>query len=280
MAEALERTKRYFLELSYKGTQYHGWQTQRNAIAVQDVVQKAFSQLMQGHVAVVGSSRTDTGVHAKVQFAHVDLPTSFAPSRLIHRLNALTPPDIVLHRLIPVDSAAHARFDALHRCYTYYILRKRSAFCSETHWCMERELNVDAMRRAAHGLVGRKNFAKLSKRGSDNLHHWCSVDCAQWAEHGDLLVFHIRANRFLRGMVRFIVGALWQVGTGQLSFKTWQTLLDGSCRLTPKLAPPHGLFLTQICYPARIFAHAPPSNFSSNRCSCNLNSYEAAENFF
>ena len=245
---------RYFLELAYQGTHYHGWQVQPNATTVQGVIQSGLATLLRREVKIVGSSRTDTGVHARQQFAHVDLTTPAEAAQLSYRLNALLPPDIALVGLRPVQPTAHARFAALNRTYHYTVVPQKAPFQRETSYRLSRRLEVAQMNQAAALLQGEKDFQGFCKAHAGVAHYRCTVLEAAWEAQAGQLVFCIRANRFLRGMVRFIVSHLLQVGMGQLSVADFAALLDQQARHPgAALVPAQGLTLAAVAYPASIF---------------------------
>ena len=256
---------RYFLQLAYKGTAYHGWQVQQNAQSVQGVIQERLKQILQKEVVLVGSSRTDTGVHAQQQWAHVELDSSIDTDQLHYQLNATLPPDIAIHTICPVKSTAHARFDALSRTYEYLILQTKNPFLQETSYLLKRKLDIKAMNEAAAILCHKKDFESFSKLRSGDQHYVCTITEAQWIATGSQLVFRIQANRFVRGMVRSIVSNLLEIGLGKSSVSGFEALIDKRDRsLGASLVPACGLTLKQVTYPANIFInknHLPRKSF-------------------
>lgn len=250
---------RYFLEIAYQGTHYHGWQVQQNATTVQGVLQAKLSQLLRQDVKVVGSSRTDRGVHARQQFAHLDVAVPIDSQQLLHRLNAVLPKDIALVAIKPVKPTAHARFDASSRTYQYTILQVRDPFQHATSYLRYSALDVVSMNRAATHLCGQQDFQGFSKAHTDVTHNLCTVYEAFWTQQAAQLQFQIRANRFLRGMVRFIVSHLLQVGKGLLTEAAFAALLEAKtrCAAVP-LVPAHGLALVAVAYPTAIFSTPAP----------------------
>ena len=248
-------TMRYFLQLAYKGTKYHGWQVQPNALTVQAVLEDRLTLVLQKKVKISGSSRTDAGVHAHQQWAHVDLTVAMDVAKLRHQLNVVLPPDITILGIYPVVAEAHARFSALARTYQYRILTHKNAFLYETAYTLPAKLNIDAMNQAAAILLHKTDFTSLSKIGSAVHHHQCSIMEAQWVNTAhDQLIFYIQANRFLRGMVRSIVSNLIQVGLGKTSIASWAALIDAKDRsLGASLVPACGLTLSKVTYPQHIF---------------------------
>ena len=247
---------RYFIELAYKGTNYHGWQIQPNAITVQELVEKAFSTIFRSKIEVVGAGRTDTGVHADQFFAHVDFEKEFNTEEVLYRVNAILPDDIVVYKMLKVNSA-HARFDAISRSYEYRILLGRNPFLTSTTWQFtNRKLNIVKMNQAAQILVTYTDFKSFSRSNSGVNNYNCEVTNSEWIQNNELLVFHISANRFLRNMVRAIVGTLLEVGTGKTTLEEFKQIIENKdrCNAGPS-APPQGLFLTQVTYPKTIFIH-------------------------
>lgn len=245
---------RYFFEISYNGTHYHGWQNQKNAVGVQQVVEEALSKLVREEISIVGSGRTDTGVHCIQQFFHADIEKVFNPSDLVHRLNAFLPKDIAIRNIFPVRDEAHARYDAYERSYQYKITRVKDPLLVGYAYYFFRDLDRLTMERASALLVGEHDFECFSKVKTDVNHFICDIKEASWNQKGDVLVFTITANRFLRGMVRAIVGTLLDVGNGKLTVKQFQEILKSKDRKKAGMnAPPEGLYLTQVKYHKSVF---------------------------
>jgi len=246
---------RYFLELSYKGTSYHGWQRQPNAVSVQQVLEEALGVLLGKEIQIIGAGRTDTGVHAKQMFAHFD--TDFAPEQsneFVFRLNRFLPASIAIQAIHAVSVNAHARFDAVSRSYAYYLTTQKNPFNNEQAYFFNTPLDIDTMNIAASMLLKHTNFKCFSRSKTDVKTYDCSVTKAFWEHRQSELIFHISANRFLRNMVRAIVGTLLDVGTGKRSLSDFQSVLDSQDRKQAgSSAPAHGLFLTEIRYPNTIF---------------------------
>ncbi len=245
---------RYFIELSYKGTAYHGWQIQQNAPSVQGRIEQALSALLRTPVSITGAGRTDTGVHAAYYIAHFDTVTSIKdPNSFCYHLNALLPFDIAIRRVIPVSDQAHARFDAIEREYRYYICRNKNPFTRETTWQLYLDLDIEAMNQAAGALKDFDDFTSFAKLHSANKTNICHVSHALWEQHAEQLVFTIRADRFLRNMVRAIVGTLVDVGRGRISPEDFrQIIAQRDLALCSGSAPACGLFLSNISYPKEI----------------------------
>jgi tRNA pseudouridine38-40 synthase len=249
-----EKTIRYFLQIAYEGTQYHGWQQQQNATTVQGVLQTCLSQILREEVKVVGSSRTDTGVHAQQQFAHVNLACTVVVDRLHYQLNAVLPPDIAVVAIRPVKSTAHARHDALSRTYMYTIVPHKTPLQRETSYLFRKTLDIARMNKAAAILCRKQDFKGLCKVRADDVHFLCTVMEAGWLVQKEQLVFRIKANRFLRSMVRIIVSLLLKVGQRELSISAFEACIDQKERdLSASLVPARGLALAQVIYPEAIF---------------------------
>jgi tRNA pseudouridine38-40 synthase len=245
---------RYFFEIAYSGTHYHGWQNQANALSVQQVVEDALTKLLRHKISITGSGRTDTGVHCVQQFFHADVEKEIHPGDLQLRLNTFLPRDIVIRAILPVKPDAHARYDARRRAYEYRITRTKNPFLYGYSYYLFREPDVAAMNKAASRLLGSHDFQCFSKVKTDVNHFECEVFHARWSIEKDLLVFAIEANRFLRGMVRAIVGTLLDVGTGKISIADFGVIIASKNRKKAGAnVPAEGLFLTSVKYPKRIF---------------------------
>jgi tRNA pseudouridine38-40 synthase len=245
---------RFFFEISYIGTVYHGWQTQHNAVGVQQVVENALEKLIRTKISIVGSGRTDTGVHCRQQFFHADIDKEMDLGDLLQRLNSFLPKDIAIRSVRKVKPDAHARYDARERAYVYTITRVKDPFLTQFAYYFFREIDIQNMNRAAALLVGMQDFQCFSKVKTDVNHFICDIKSARWVQKGDLVVFNIVANRFLRGMVRAIVGTLLDVGTGKISVREFQGILEGKDRSRAGMnVPPEGLSLVSVKYPAKIF---------------------------
>jgi tRNA pseudouridine38-40 synthase len=245
---------RYLFEISYKGTNYHGWQIQQNAISIQQVVQEKLNQLLSGSIEITGSGRTDTGVHAKQQFFHVDISHEIDCEDFKYRMNAIIPRDIYIRSIRMVKSDAHARFDATSRGYDYVIVPQKDPFQLNQVYMYNQPLDLDKLNSASKTLVGRHNFESFSKVKTQVNNFNCEVFCAYWKHEKDCFVFHIEANRFLRGMVRAIVGTLLMVSEGKIEPSTIKKILASKDRSKAgRSVPPDGLYLSNISYPDHIF---------------------------
>jgi tRNA pseudouridine38-40 synthase len=245
---------RYFFEIGYNGSSYNGWQSQNNATGVQSVVESALSKLLREPVEIVGSGRTDTGVHCEQQFFHADIKKTFDHQQLLLRLNSFLPKDIVIRSVNEVKSDASARYDAVERTYRYEITRVKNPFRQDLSWFFFKDVDVQTMNTAAALLVGEHDFECFSKVKTDVNHFICTVKKAEWREADNTMTFIITANRFLRGMVRAIVGTLLDVGTGKISIKEFQQVIQGKDRKRAGAnVPAHGLYLVRVKYPSSVF---------------------------
>ncbi|MDC6366762.1 MULTISPECIES: tRNA pseudouridine(38-40) synthase TruA [Flavobacteriaceae] len=245
---------RYFIRFSYFGKAYHGWQNQPNALTVQEVLEKALSTLLRTTVEVVGAGRTDAGVHAKEMYAHFDHETIRETAELVYRLNAFLPEDISIVEIFSVKSDAHARFDATERTYEYWIVRQKNPFYSDFAHFVKQPLDVEAMNKAAALLLEHTNFECFSKSNTDVKTFNCDVRYAEWKEVENRLVFTIAADRFLRNMVRAIVGTLLDVGFGKIKPDKINTIIASKNRSEAGVSvPAKGLYLTKVLYPKDIF---------------------------
>jgi tRNA pseudouridine38-40 synthase len=240
---------RYFIELSYKGTNYHGWQIQPDASSVQEEITKALATILQEKILLVGAGRTDAGVHASQMFAHVDTVKKLS-NNYVHKLNAILPNDIVIKSIKEVSDDTHARFDAVSRTYEYRILLGRDPFLLETTWQLhQKNLQIEKMNEAANLLFKYEDFESFSKVKTDVNTFNCTIMKAVWTLEDKHLIFHIKANRFLRNMVRAIVGTLLEVGLGKKTVEDFRKIIESKKRSEAGLSvPAKGLFLTEVCY--------------------------------
>lgn len=246
---------RYFVAFSYFGKMYHGWQNQPNAITVQETLEKAFSMLLKAPIDLLGAGRTDTGVHARQMYAHWDFDRPVDLQELCFRLNACLPDDIAVQDIFEVPADAHARFGATARTYEYWVVKQKDPFYFDAaHW-VRQDLDVKAMNEAAALLLGQQDFECFSRTGSDVKTFICKVTEAHWDQVGDRLVFTISADRFLRNMVRAVVGTLLQVGKGKWPVEHITQILQSKDRSQAgPSVPAKGLYLTKILYPKHIIA--------------------------
>jgi tRNA pseudouridine38-40 synthase len=247
---------RYFLFISYKGTSYHGWQIQPNGITVQKILDEALSVVLNEKISTTGAGRTDTGVHALVFCAHFDSMAEDLNSRknLLYKLNRYLPKDISVTGIRKVREDANARFSALSRTYKYYISREKDPFTDGSSWIIHGKIDIDAMNRASALLLKYADFTSFSRLHTDVKTNNCRIDSANWVQDGNMLVFTIKADRFLRNMVRAIVGTMADIGMGKKSIKEFEEIINAKDRCKAgKSAPAQGLFLAGIEYPEEIF---------------------------
>nr|WP_321411421.1 tRNA pseudouridine(38-40) synthase TruA [uncultured Allomuricauda sp.] len=245
---------RYFIQFSYFGKAYHGWQNQPNAITVQEVLEKALSTLLREKVEVVGAGRTDAGVHAKQMFGHFDFDDIPDAEDLVYRLNSFLPDDIAVQALRPVKLEAHARFDATQRTYEYWLVKEKNPFLFDHAHLVKHHLDVDAMNKAAKILLGYTDFECFSKSNTDVKTFNCDIRQAFWTLDKEKWVFTITADRFLRNMVRAVVGTLLDVGQGKMSPEEIHQVIASKDRgAAGASVPAKGLYLTKVLYPKEIF---------------------------
>ncbi len=245
---------RYFIQFSYFGKAYHGWQNQPNAITVQEVLEKALSTLLRDKIDVVGAGRTDAGVHAKQMFCHFDFDSIDDKKDLAYRLNAFLPDDIAVQEIRTVVDGAHARFDAIERTYEYWLVREKDPFLFDyAHW-VKHPLDLPAMNEAAKMLLENTDFECFSKSNTDVKTFNCDVREAYWQDCGDKWVFTITADRFLRNMVRAVVGTLLDVGLKKITSEDMHQIIASKDRSEAGVSvPAKGLYLTKVIYPKDIF---------------------------
>lgn len=246
---------RYFMELKYDGAAYCGWQRQPSAPTVQGTLERALSMLLREQVEIVGAGRTDTGVNASYYVAHFDCARPIEDcGRLVYKLDLVLPPDVAIAAVTPVDESVHARFDAAEREYTYYISQRKDPFRRFSAWQYYVPLDVERMNVAAESLLHYDDFTSFAKLNSNNKTNICHVRRAEWRREGDLLVFTIRADRFLRNMIRAIVGTLVDVGRGRYTPQDFDRILRSrDLSLSSGGAPAQGLFLSDVTYPESVF---------------------------
>ena len=239
---------RFFIELSYKGTNYHGWQVQPNANSVQAEINKALSTLLNTKIEVTGAGRTDTGVHAKQMFSHFDYHEDFDVLELVSKLNGFLPKDITIYKIKAVADNANCRFDALSRTYQYHIIQQKNPFI-ENAFLIYKNLDVDAMNLACKHLLGKQDFTSFSKVNTQTFTNTCYVMSVNWKQAEGQLIFTIKADRFLRNMVRAIVGTLLAVGEGKIKPEQVKEIIAKKDRGEAGTSvPAHALFLSNIEY--------------------------------
>lgn len=257
---------RYLFSISYLGTHYNGWQTQSNAKGIQEIVENALSKILRMKINIVGSGRTDTGVHCSKQYFHADLPEQIDTPKLLQNLNAFLPKDIAIHSMEHIHPEASARYHATLRSYQYIVTRKKDPLLVGLAWYFFKSLDIPTMNHAASLLVGTHDFECFSKVKTDVNHFVCTIKKANWKQKGSLLIFEISANRFLRGMVRAIVGTLVNVGSGKISMKEFEAILKSKDRKKAGMnVPAEGLYLLDVKYPKRIFDLSQQATINSQQ---------------
>ena len=243
---------RYFIDISYDGSNYHGWQIQPNADTVQHQINLAFSTILNEEINVLGAGRTDTGVHAKKMIAHFDTNQTIDFEKFKYRINGFLKKDISLNDIYKVKEDAHARFSAISRTYEYRVSRTKNPFSVNSYFLI-RDLDFQSMKKACKFLHGSHDYTSFAKLHSENYTNNCEVYIANWKEDENLLIFTIKANRFLRNMVRAIVGTLIEIGEGKISFSDIETILMSKDRAKAGYSvPANGLSLIDIEYPKEI----------------------------
>lgn len=246
--------RRYFLYVQYDGTNYHGWQVQPNATSVQEEIENALSIIFQEKMAIVGAGRTDTGVHANCLVAHFDYKKEISLRDVKFKLNNVLSHSISIDDISEVKTDFHARFDATSRTYEYRIAHSKNPFLMNTSFLVARELDVQKMNAAAQLLLGEKDFSCFSKSNTQTHTNNCNVMLARWEKTSYGILFTIKANRFLRNMVRAIVGTLLEVGEGKRSVESLEELITSKNRSNAGFSvPAKGLFLVDIEYPQEGF---------------------------
>jgi len=252
---------RYFIKLAYDGSAYGGWQIQPNADTVQQSVETALSIITGSKISIVGCGRTDAGVHAAGFYAHFDSDSAFTKpelEQLKFRMNRFLPKEIVIFEVVPVIPSAHSRFSAVSRKYEYHIIRRKDPFAVNRAYLVHENLDIEKMNVCSSLLVGRKDFQCFSKSNTQVNNFFCDVQSAQWIEQNHMLVFTIKADRFLRNMVRAIVGTLLDVGRGKLTDEQFQNIIQSRNRSNAGFSvPAKGLTLVEVTFPESIFTEFP-----------------------
>lgn len=262
--KSILKTHRYFVHLAYKGTHYHGWQIQPNAVTLQQVLNEAFSTILREQINLIGAGRTDAGVHASSFYAHFDLSGKSIedPSHLKFKLNCYLPKDITIYSIFPVHNKAHSRFDATARTYRYFITTVKDPFRTEIAYHLFKKVSVETMNEACKILFQYKDFTSFSKSNTQTKTNLCEIYKAEWTQTGSDLTFEIRANRFLRNMVRAIVGTMINIGEKKLTLENFKTIIESKDRSRAGYSiPANGLFLTSIDYPSTIYKLAKEQEF-------------------
>ena len=241
--------KRYFIEVAYDGSEFGGFQIQANQQTIQGALENALKILFRENIPLTGASRTDAGVHALQNFLHFDTTISLT-SKHIYNLNALLPNSIVVNNIFGVPNDAHSRFDAIKRSYIYKIHSKKSPFLDGRSWFYPFPLNVLALQEAADTLLMHTDFESFSKKNTTVNTFECNISKAKWIQQGDIITFNIDSNRFLRGMIRGLVGTMVHCGRGQLNTADFITIIESKNEQKVDFSTPaHGLYLSEIKYP-------------------------------
>lgn len=243
---------RFFLEVAYKGTAYSGFQSQHNANTIQEEIEKAFLILQKHKVEMVGSSRTDAGVHALQNFLHFDYDGLIGP-QFVYKINAILPGDIVVKSLNPVSDTAHCRFDAVSREYRYYLYQSKDPFLADRAFYFPYKLNINKMQEASALIKEYADFTSFSKRNTQVKTFKCQILESQWEFGDNWLVYKVKANRFLRGMVRALTATMLRLGRGKITIEEFRQIIEArDCTKASFAVPPHGLFLERVEFPAAL----------------------------
>ncbi len=244
---------RYFLEISYNGSTFHGWQIQPNAISVQETIEDALKTLLKEEIKIVGAGRTDTGVHARHMCAHFDYEKNFGLVELKNNLNSFLNKEIYINDIYKVEDEIHARFSAISREYEYYISLKKDVFNYKTTHLIQQDLNIEKMKQALLIIKDYEDFEAFSKSNTDVKTYLCNIMSCSLVKKENIIIFKIKANRFLRNMVRAIMGTIVEIGLEKISLEELHTILKSKDRSKagPSM-PAHALFLTNIEYPSNI----------------------------
>lgn len=250
---------RYFIEVSYKGTRYSGFQLQKNSNTIQAEIEKALEVLFKEKIFLTGSSRTDAGVHALQNYFHFDIPSLVGiwkkDDQFIYKINAILPEDIVVKNLIPVHDSSHSRFDAISREYKYFIYRKKNPFLKDRAFYFPYALDIKKMNLAAGEVLKYKDFTSFSKRNTQVKTFECIISQSEWIKENDSLIYHVKGNRFLRGMVRALTATMLKVGRGKITVDDFRSIIEGKdCTKASFSIPAHGLFLISVEYSGDYFS--------------------------
>lgn len=245
---------RYFIDLSYDGSQYHGWQIQNNAKTVQGALNEALTTILRAEITTIGSGRTDAGVHALMQMVHFDFDGPLDQIQLAAKLNSLLPKDIVVNHLSAVRSTVSARFDAISRAYIYKIHQRKNPFLEGLSYHFNQSIDIESMNECCDLIKNWKDFEAMSRVKTEVNNFNCEIFSANWEKHNDEVHFHVSANRFLRGMVRALVGTMLEVGQGRMTRVDFASILKSRDRTQAgRSVPAHGLYLRDIAYPNDIY---------------------------
>ena len=244
---------RYFIDLSFNGKNYHGWQHQPDAVTVQDILEQTLSTILRETIKITGAGRTDSGVHADQMIAHFDYHELDDLTEMIYKLNSFLPKDIAIKKIIPVKEDSHARFDAILRTYEYRITNEKNPFLQDYAYFIHHLPDINKMNEASEILLNYKDFQCFSRSKTDVKTYHCTINEANWTMDNNQLTFTITADRFLRNMVRAVVGTLLDIGNGTISTEDLHTIIKSKNRSKAGTSvPAHGLFLTKVTYPKEI----------------------------
>jgi len=244
---------RYFLEVSYKGTAYSGFQSQKNANTIQAEVEKAIKILFKEEIQLTGSSRTDAGVHALQNYFHFDIKGELSP-QLLYNLNAILPGDIAIKNLQKVKNDTHCRFDAISREYKYFIYQKKNPFLEDRAFYFPYTIDLESMQKAAGIIKEYSDFTSFSKKNTQVKSFVCEIQESKWMVEGECIVYQVKANRFLRGMVRSLTATMLKIGRNKISIDFFRNIVEAKdCTLANFAAPAHGLFLVEVAFPDSYF---------------------------
>jgi tRNA pseudouridine38-40 synthase len=245
---------RYFIEVAYKGTNYSGFQVQQNANSIQAEIEKALQIFFRTKLALTCASRTDAGVHALQNFFHFDTDALRLENDFLYSLNSILPRDIVIKKIKAVRENSHCRFDAIEREYKYYIYQKKSPFLSDRAYYYPYKLDLEKLQEAAKEILNHKDFTSFSKRNTQAQHFLCNVYKSEWIKEEETITYIVVANRFLRGMVRGLVGTMLKAGAGKITIEELKKIFEiRDCTRADFSVPAEGLFLTGIKYHSNIF---------------------------
>jgi len=244
---------RYFLEVAYKGTRYSGFQSQKNANTIQAEIQKAFKTILKKELELTGSSRTDAGVHAYQNYFHFDIESQLS-SQVVYNLNAILPADIAIKDLLKVDDNAHCRFDAISREYKYHIYQKKNPFLIDNAFYFPYTVDIEEMQKAAIIIKEYSDFTSFSKRNTQVRSFVCDIKESNWISEDGCLIYNVKANRFLRGMVRALTATMLNLGRRKIDITAFRKIIETKdCTLANFSVPAHGLFLTEVSFPDKYF---------------------------
>jgi len=244
---------RYFLEVAYKGTMYSGFQSQKNANTIQAEIQKAFKTILKKELELTGSSRTDAGVHAYQNYFHFDIESQLS-SQVVYNLNAILPADIAIKDLLKVDDNAHCRFDAISREYKYHIYQKKNPFLIDNAFYFPYTVDIEEMQKAAIIIKEYSDFTSFSKRNTQVRSFVCDIKESNWISEDGCLIYNVKANRFLRGMVRALTATMLNLGRRKIDITAFRKIIETKdCTLANFSVPAHGLFLTEVSFPDKYF---------------------------